>query len=133
MTKLDRAKIDDDTPLPLKDAAQLAFPAGGMGASGLRLEAQRGNLVVERIAGRPFTTLRAIKDMRAKCRAAQTRPASTSDSEKDAQPNGSSEIDHSRLALARAGTIAEKLKRRSQNTLTKNIPQPSAKVIPIKS
>jgi hypothetical protein len=49
-------------------AAELAFPGGGMTASGLRKEADKGRLVIERIAGKDFTTLRAIVDMRKLCR-----------------------------------------------------------------
>ena len=36
--------IDRHAPLRLKTAAELAFPLGGMTASGLRKEAARGNL-----------------------------------------------------------------------------------------
>jgi hypothetical protein len=59
---------DDDTPLRLAAAAELAFPGGGMTSSGLRKEAARGRLTVERIAGKDYTTLRAIADMRKLCR-----------------------------------------------------------------
>jgi hypothetical protein len=41
-----------ETPLRLKVAAALAFPDGSMSASGLRREAARGRLVIERIAGK---------------------------------------------------------------------------------
>jgi hypothetical protein len=57
-----------DTPLRLSIAAELAFPAGGMTASGLRREAARGRLVVERVAGKDYTTLTAIANMRLLCR-----------------------------------------------------------------
>jgi hypothetical protein len=59
--------IADDTPLRLAHAAELAFPGGGMTASGLRSEAAKGRLVVERIAGKDYTTLAAIADMRRLC------------------------------------------------------------------
>lgn len=39
-----------------------------MTAAGLRREAQRGRLVIERIAGKDFVTLAAIKEMRKLCR-----------------------------------------------------------------
>lgn len=39
-----------------------------MTASGLRKEAARGRLVIERIAGKDYTTLAAIADMRKLCR-----------------------------------------------------------------
>ncbi|MET4091280.1 hypothetical protein [Bradyrhizobium sp. S3.5.5] len=60
--------IDQDAPLRLRRAAELAFPGGGMTASGLRREAIRGRLVIERIAGKDYTTLAAIAKMRDLCR-----------------------------------------------------------------
>src|SRR5262245_3608187 len=68
MASDDLTTIDPNTPLRLDAAVRLAFPAGGMSVSGLRREARRGNLVLEKIAGKHFTTLRAIEEMRAKCR-----------------------------------------------------------------
>ncbi|MFK4507227.1 hypothetical protein [Bradyrhizobium daqingense] len=60
--------VDQDAPLRLRKAAEIAFPGGGMTASGLRREAIRGRLVVERIAGKDYTTLAAIAKMRELCR-----------------------------------------------------------------
>ena len=57
-----------DTPLRLSVAAALAFPDGSMTASGLRREGARGRLVVERIAGKDYTTLANIERMRDLCR-----------------------------------------------------------------
>lgn len=65
---LDRSEIAPDTPLRLDVAAALAFPGGGMSAASLRLERDRGRLVVERIAGKDFTTLAEIDAMRDRCR-----------------------------------------------------------------
>jgi hypothetical protein len=59
-TMVDSLDWTDTTPLRLKTAAEVAFPGGGMTASGLRHEAVRGRLVVERIAGKDYTTLQAI-------------------------------------------------------------------------
>ena len=47
--RLGTAPIGLDTPLRLDVAAKAAFPFGDMTASGLRREAQRGRLVIERI------------------------------------------------------------------------------------
>src|ERR1700722_6406498 len=58
----EKPQITDDTPLPLKLAAELAFADGGTTASGLRKEAGNGRLVIERIAGKEFTTLGAIEE-----------------------------------------------------------------------
>ena len=60
--------IEHDTPIRLKLAAALAFPDGSMTESGLRREAARGRLVVERIAGKDYTTLQQISRMRELCR-----------------------------------------------------------------
>jgi hypothetical protein len=60
---LSRGAIKVDTPLRLSVAAALAFPDGSMTASGLRREAARGRLVIERIAGKDFTTLANINRM----------------------------------------------------------------------
>lgn len=57
-----------NTPLRLADAVKHAFPFGGMTVSGLRKEADRGRLKIERIAGKDFTTLSAIEEMRELCR-----------------------------------------------------------------
>jgi hypothetical protein len=63
-----RTMIDPDTPLRLRVAAAIAFPDGSMTASGLRREGVRGRLVIERIAGKDYTTLGSIERMRAACR-----------------------------------------------------------------
>ena len=52
-----REAVTPDMPLRLAAAAALAFPDGSMTASGLRREAARGRLVIERIAGKDYTTL----------------------------------------------------------------------------
>jgi hypothetical protein len=63
--------VADDTPLRLSVAAALAFPDGTMTASGLRSEARRGRLVIERIANKDFTTMAEINKMRQLCRVEQ--------------------------------------------------------------
>jgi hypothetical protein len=71
-------RIADATPLRLDVAAALEFPDGSMTAAGLRREAGRGRLVVERIAGKDYTTLGAINRLRELCRLDQRVPASGS-------------------------------------------------------
>src|SRR5579864_1166189 len=61
-------QIVEDTPLRLNIAAALAYPDGSMTPSGLRREAARGRLVIERTAGKDYTTLGAIEHMRGLCR-----------------------------------------------------------------
>ena len=61
-------QVTPDTPLRLEIAAAIAFPDGSMTAAGLRRDAARGRLVIERIAGKYFTTLANIERMRELCR-----------------------------------------------------------------
>jgi len=63
--------VHGDAPLRLAVAAKLAFPDGSMTVSGLRREAARGRLRMERIAGKDFTTLNCIQKMRELCRVEQ--------------------------------------------------------------
>src|SRR5215510_5094008 len=60
--------IGMDAPIRLSIAARLAFPDGSMTVSGLRKEAARGRLVIERIAGKDYCTLANIERMRLLCR-----------------------------------------------------------------
>jgi len=73
-----RDQIADDTPLRLDVAAALAYPDDSMTASGLRREAARGRLAIERVAGKDYTTLAAIEEMRGLCRVPQKAPVSGS-------------------------------------------------------
>ena len=68
--------VGHDQPLRLAVAATLVFPDGSMTASGLRREAARGRLVVERIAGKDYTTLANIELMRELCRVEAKAPVS---------------------------------------------------------
>ncbi|WP_439399788.1 excisionase [Bradyrhizobium sp. PMVTL-01] len=61
-------EITPDTPLRLADAVKIAFPLGGMTVAGLRRERDRNRLVIEKIAGKEFTTLAHIERMRELCR-----------------------------------------------------------------
>jgi hypothetical protein len=63
--------LDPDTPMRIHVAAAICFPRGGMTTAGLRREARRGRLVIERIAGKDYTTLNHIKRMRELCRVKQ--------------------------------------------------------------
>src|ERR1035437_6692922 len=69
-----RDQVKPDTPLRLSVAAVFAFPDGTMTASGLRKEAARGRLVIERIAGKDYTTLANIERMRELCRVEAKAP-----------------------------------------------------------
>jgi hypothetical protein len=104
--------FDVDAPLRLSKAAAIAFPDGSMTKSGLRREAARGRLVIQRIAGKDYTTLRAIGDMVKLCTVAAKQPAPRSDDLRAGRPHSSgpamtAEIE---LAVARARHKLSRLK-----------------------
>ena len=133
--------ITPDTPLRLDIAARLAFPAGGMTASGLRREASRGRLTIERIAGKLFTTLRHIENMREQCRDRQRDHAYGSNPSNEQRTESSSAAQHGSFATERASAAraalertAQALKGRSANTSQQSTKSPaSGTVIPLKS
>src|SRR5271156_4221936 len=119
MASIDHHSLDyrKDRPLRLAVAVKAAFPDGSMTASGLRREARRGHLVIERIAGKDYTTLNAIEEMRALCRVEVRGRASGSnlpEREREAKyssaPCGSSGTAKSRGALVQARAKLERLK-----------------------
>ena len=74
MTCTPQPEISPDTPLRLADAVKIAFPLGGMTVAGLRRERDRNRLVIEKIAGKEFTTLAHIERMRELCREEAREP-----------------------------------------------------------
>jgi hypothetical protein len=137
----DFSHIGPDTPLRLDRAAEVAFPGGGMTASGLRREANKGRLTIEFIAGKQFTTIRAIEQMREKCRVQQkgldfgSNPKSETATEAlSAARGGSSVTDRVNSARAALEMTAKGLSGRSPSTLEQNTKSAaSAAVIPLKS
>jgi hypothetical protein len=101
--------VAKDAPLRLSVAAEIAFPFRGMTAAGLRKEAARGNLAIERIAGKDYTTLGAIEAMRERCRKEAKASAGPAPRETQrAVPSGpSADAD---IALAAAKMSIERLK-----------------------
>jgi hypothetical protein len=134
-----RDEIGHDTPLRLKTAVEIAFPLGGMTVSGLRSEARKGNLVIEEIAGKQFTTLRHIEEMREKCRdnrkgqgCGSNRSAKRMEGSANGQ-HGLSVTERARLARAALEESARTLNVRSPNTSPSNIShQSSGTVTPLK-
>jgi hypothetical protein len=130
-----------DTPLRLERAVELAFPEGGMTVSGLRREAAKGRLTIEEIAGKHFTTLRSIDEMRQKCRATAKESASGSNPRSEAKmenssiaPHGSSGTDRVKCARAALEKTAKVLSARSPNTaLPDSKFRESVDVTPLKS
>ena len=137
----DVPNIGPDTPLRLDTAVQIAFPAGGMTVSGLRREVARGHLVIEVIAGKQFTTIREIEEMRKKCRVEQRELGCGSNPQRTPQmvrsagtQAGSSVTDRTSSARAALEKTARALKERSLNTSPANTKFPaSAVVAPLKS
>lgn len=133
-----RDQVADTMPIRLSVAAELAFPDGSMGASGLRREAARGRLAVERIAGKDYTTLRAIEEMREKCRVQPKAPACGSaqheetrrESSRTPRHGSSLTVDDS-IPLASALMIARGLKERSPSTSPENTRHRGATVTPL--
>jgi hypothetical protein len=131
----DPNSIGPDTPLRLEIAAAIAFPDGGMTASGLRKEHSKGRLEFERIANKDFVTLKQIEEMRKKC-ALSNRQGLNLDPpgrKKSRLAFGSSETKDASAAQASARASAQRLRSRSRNTSNKPDGQPSATVIPLKS
>jgi hypothetical protein len=135
-------QIAEDAPLRLNIAAALAYPDGSMTVSGLRREAARGRLVIERTAGKDYTTLGAIRQMRDLCRleakerdCGSDERAVTENPGKHTMRCGSSETGSIRRAQAAARMIVKELKERSPNTSTGNTStkRPKGSVIPLKS
>ncbi len=128
--------ITQDIPLRLEIAATLAYPDGSMTAAGLRKEAGRGRLVIERTAGKDYTTLSAIEAMRKLCRLDRRVPASGSGQlESTDPPSTSSATVDTRKAHAAALTIVEGLSGRWANTSPGSTSRPPrlAVVTPLKS
>jgi hypothetical protein len=124
---LKQIQVGPDTPLRLKDAVSIAFPAGGMTVSGLRKERDRGRLAVEKIAGREFTTLSNIERMREQCRDVQkvqgfgSNQKNVAWTEKSSgTPLGSLETERARSARAALEQTAKGLSKPSLNTSPKN-------------
>ena len=122
-----QADIADNEPIRLSVAAALAFPDGSMTASGLRREAARGRLTIERIAGKDFTTLQAINQMRERCRVTAKVQDSgcshrdgTNTVESSNKPCRSSAIAGSNEALVSARAKLRKLSERSPTTSPSN-------------
>ena len=133
--------IHTDTPLRLDAAAALAYPDGSMTGSGLRREAKRGRLVIERTAGKDYTTLGHINRMRERCRLDTKAPASISGvraetMKADTHRFGSSSTVKISAARAALHTILQEPSAPSPNISPPSTPEPHATpgaVIQIKS
>jgi len=105
--------MDPDTPIRLADVLPLAFPHGGLKLSGLKSEIRRGRLKVIRIAGKDFTTLRYIEEMKTKCLVADNPHDYGSDLHRETvRPSGSSSMVGSSIALDAVNMIRQRLRER---------------------
>ena len=134
--------VGPGTPLRLDVAAALAYPDGSMTGSGLRREAKRGRLVIERTAGKDYTTLAAIERMREQCRvkvevriSGCTRSVATPPAASPTPPFGTSRTVDVARARSALNTTLQELNARFSSTSTANTkPAPDARrVIPPKS
>ncbi|CCD95759.1 conserved hypothetical protein [Bradyrhizobium sp. ORS 375] len=123
MSDRQQPKIAPDTPLRLTDAVKIAFPLGGMTVAGLRRERDRNRLVIERIAGKEFTTLAHIERMRELCRdeareldSSSRPPAATSAERLPIVRPGSSETTDGTSAQAALRMRLQQPRRSSRNT-----------------
>jgi hypothetical protein len=102
--------IGPDIPIRLGDIIQMAFPYGGMSVSGLRKEAGKGRLTIMRIAGKDFTTLSALEEMKEKCRVPVKQLASGYDQQaRTGRLSTSSSTGEGSMALAAANLLVKKL------------------------
>ena len=100
-------EITPNTPLRLADAVKIAFPLGGVTVAGLRRERDRNRLVIEKIAGKEFTTLAHIERMRelyrdeARAQGSSLRPLAAARAERlPTRQRGSSETTDATSAQA---------------------------------
>jgi hypothetical protein len=138
LNEFDKKAIDLDTLLTLQEACDIEF-RGLVKVSTLRLERDRGNLVVERIGRREFVTLRAVREMREKCRVQKSPPTSGSNRQNsmrpagcESKPGGSSAIADGLLAQAATRATLRALSERLKTT-SKQKGRSRASATPIKS
>lgn len=125
--------IGPDDPIRLKTAAEIAFPDGSIKVSSLRSEIRRGNLKSELIAGKQYTTLNAIAEMREKCRESRKARVYISGPVKDESQPGSSSMERLKRARDAASTISQKLKKPLSDISSKSTALTGGKVILLKS
>jgi hypothetical protein len=70
--RIERASIDDDDPITLREACEL-FPQAHLTVSTLRAEARRDRLMIFPIGKRDYTTRRAMREMVQLCQQADKR------------------------------------------------------------
>jgi len=89
--------------------------------------------MIERIAGKDYTTLANIERMRALCRVEPKVPDFISDGTEDERRYGSSSTMATKSAQVRARAISARLKKYSQNSSDVNADPDSETETPLKS
>jgi hypothetical protein len=102
----------DDDPVTLQEACEIVF-RGTISVASLRAEAGRGNLDIFRVGRRDFTTIRAVREMQAKCLAGRKGRTFISTPQGN---SGLSEMDHVSSALAALSQSTKALRNPSQST-----------------
>ena len=113
--KSPRAPMNEDDPLPLREACNL-YPQARLTVSTLRAEHGRGRLAIFRLGKRDYTTPRSMREMVRRCQDDASRPASTLTAPGS---NGLSAMDNATSALDALKLTATKLRQSSANTLAK--------------
>jgi hypothetical protein len=124
---------DDDLPLRLSVAAARAFPDGSMKAAGLRREHERGRLKIERIAGRDYTTMREIREMRVKCLVQPKVQGSTDEGAAVEKSSGSFETANTKKAQAALSATLKELKKHSKSTSPESARAAPCQVVRLRS
>src|SRR4051812_43582744 len=112
--------VTPTTPLRLAVAAKLGFPDGSMSEAALRRCARSGKLTVERVAGRDYTRLCDIEEMRSQCRVSAKAQGSDFKKPKTGRPSGSSATDSGPSAQAALKANVKRLKESLHNTSSKS-------------
>jgi hypothetical protein len=127
--------VTPSTNLRLEIAARLGFPDGSVSARALRREADAGRLNVYRVAGKDYTTLADISEMKITCRVQAKGRASPCKKQETDNASGSSATDSEPSALdalkANAKLLKESLPPTSPPSTTPE--RPKAAVIPMPS
>jgi hypothetical protein len=109
------------TMLRLDVAAELAFPDGSVSVAALRREAAAGHLTIYAIAGKHFTTLTNIQEMKTKCRVPVRAPDCGSDQPAKTEPKSTS----SSMEARKQAQAAAKATLLVRNVSSKPISNPS--------
>jgi cell division septation protein DedD len=125
--------VDPNTMLRLDAAARIAFPDGSMSVSAMRRLAADKLLTIYPIAGKHFTTLADIEEMKTSCRVQAKVQGSRCSKPKAERPSGISATDSGRLERAAARASLLKLRESLPTTSSASMIRAPAAVIPMTS